>query len=130
MRLNAKKRSTMSLAGLLITIGIVYGGIGTSPLYVMKTIISDNGGLNTASRERFSGSLSLIFWTVMLRTTIKYGLIALKATNHGEGGISSLYALVRRRKKWLIYPALIGGAALLADGMLTPAVTVTTAIEA
>lgn len=129
MRLNAKKRSTMSLAGLLITIGIVYGDIGTSPLYVMKTIISDNGGLNTASREMIIGSISLIFWTVMLLTTIKYVLIALKATNHGEGGIFSLYALVRRRKKWLIYPALIGGAALLADGMLTPAVTVTTAIE-
>lgn len=129
MRLNAKKRSTMSMAGLLITIGIVYGDIGTSPLYVMKTIISDNGGLNTASREMIIGSISLIFWTVMLLTTIKYVLIALRATNHGEGGIFSLYALVRRRKKWLIYPALIGGAALLADGMLTPAVTVTTAIE-
>lgn len=129
MRLNAKKRQSISLAGLFITIGIVYGDIGTSPLYVMKTIIQDNGGLNTASREMIIGSISLIFWTVMLLTTIKYVLIALKATNHGEGGIFSLYALVRRRAKWLIYPALIGGAALLADGMLTPAVTVTTAIE-
>ncbi len=129
MRLNARKRSAISMAGLLITIGIVYGDIGTSPLYVMKTIIADNGGLNTASRSMILGSISLIFWTVMLLTSIKYVMIALKATNHGEGGIFSLYALVRRRKKWLIYPALIGGAALLADGMLTPAVTVTTAIE-
>lgn len=129
MRLNEQKRQTMSLAGLMITIGIVYGDIGTSPLYVMKTIITDNGGINTATREMIMGSISLIFWTVMLLTTIKYVLIALQATNHGEGGIFSLYALVRRRKKWLLYPALIGGAALLADGMLTPAVTVTTAIE-
>ena len=129
MRLNKTKRQTMSLAGLMITIGIVYGDIGTSPLYVMKTIIADNGGINTATREMIMGSISLIFWTVMLLTTVKYVLIALQATNHGEGGIFSLYALVRRRAKWLIYPALIGGAALLADGMLTPAVTVTTAIE-
>lgn len=129
MRLNEKKRSTISVAGLLITIGIVYGDIGTSPLYVMKTIIGDNGGLTTATREMIMGSISLIFWTVMLLTTVKYVLIALQALNHGEGGIFSLYALVRRRAKWLIYPALIGGAALLADGMLTPAVTVTTAIE-
>lgn len=75
------------------------------------------------------GSISLILWTVTLLTTVKYVMIALKATNHGEGGIFSLYALVRKRAKWLVIPALIGGAALLADGTLTPAVTVTTSIE-
>lgn len=119
----------MTLAGLLITIGIVYGDIGTSPLYVMKSIIGENGGLVAANRELIVGSISLIIWTVTLLTTIKYVAIALKATNHGEGGIFSLYALVKKRAKWLVIPALIGGAALLADGTLTPAVTVTTSIE-
>ena len=119
----------ITLAGLLITIGIVYGDIGTSPLYVMKSIIGENGGLVAANRELIVGSISLIIWTVTLLTTIKYVAIALKATNHGEGGIFSLYALVKKRAKWLVIPALIGGAALLADGTLTPAVTVTTSIE-
>lgn len=119
----------MTLAGLLITIGIVYGDIGTSPLYVMKSIIGENGGLAAANRELIVGSISLIIWTVTLLTTIKYVAIALKATNHGEGGIFSLYALVKKRAKWLVIPALVGGAALLADGTLTPAVTVTTSIE-
>lgn len=123
------KRNKMTLAGLLITIGIVYGDIGTSPLYVMKSIITENGGIANANRELIVGSISLILWTVTLLTTIKYVLIALKATNHGEGGIFSLYALVRKRAKWLVIPALVGGAALLADGTLTPAVTVTTSIE-
>lgn len=119
----------MTLAGLLITIGIVYGDIGTSPLYVMKSIIGENGGLVAANRELIVGSISLIIWTVTLLTTIKYVAIALKTTNHGEGGIFSLYALVKKRAKWLVIPALVGGAALLADGTLTPAVTVTTSIE-
>ncbi|KRN39814.1 K+ transporter [Lactobacillus acetotolerans DSM 20749 = JCM 3825] len=117
------------MAGLLITIGIVYGDIGTSPLYVMKSILEGNGGLATASRELIIGSISLILWTVTLLTTFKYVMIALNATNHGEGGIFALYALVRKRAKWLVIPALVGGAALLADGTLTPAVTVTTSIE-
>jgi KUP system potassium uptake protein len=117
------------MAGLLITIGIVYGDIGTSPLYVMKSILEGNGGLATASRELIVGSISLILWTVTLLTTVKYVMIALNATNHGEGGIFALYALVRKRAKWLVIPALVGGAALLADGTLTPAVTVTTSIE-
>lgn len=123
------KKSKMTLAGLLIAIGIVYGDIGTSPLYVMKSIVSENGGIANVNREFIVGSISLVLWTVTLLTTVKYVLIALKATNHGEGGIFSLYALVRKRAKWLVIPALVGGAALLADGTLTPAVTVTTAIE-
>lgn len=122
-----KKKLTIS--GLLITMGIVYGDIGTSPLYVMKAIIEGNGGLKTIDESFILGAVSLIFWTVTLLTTIKYVLLALNADNHGEGGIFSLFVLVRKKSKYLIIPAIIGGAALLADGMLTPAVTVTTAIE-
>lgn len=119
----------MSAAGLLIAIGIVYGVIGTSPLYVMKSIVEGNGGIGNVNRDFIIGSISLVLWTVTLLTTLQTVLIALKATNHGEGGIFALYTLVRKRAKWLVLPALIGGAAILADGTLTPAVTVTTAIE-
>lgn len=117
------------MAGLLVAMGVVYGDIGTSPLYVMKAIVEDNGGLRGINPEFVLGSVSLIFWTLTLLTTIKYVVIALNADNHGEGGIFSLYTLVRKGSKYLIVPAMIGGAALLADGVLTPAVTVTTAIE-
>lgn len=127
--MNNSVRKRVTLAGLLVSIGIVYGDIGTSPLYVMKAIVNENGGIASVNREYIVGSISLILWTITLLTTVKYVLIALKATNHGEGGIFSLYALVRKKAKWLVLPALIGGAALLADGTLTPAVTVTTAIE-
>ncbi|ANK59074.1 portal protein [Loigolactobacillus backii] len=119
----------LSAAGLVITLGVVYGDIGTSPLYVMKSIINGNGGMDHVSYDFIVGSVSLIFWTITLLTTIKYVGIALRADNNGEGGIFALYTLVRRRARWLVIPAMIGGAALLADGMLTPAVTVTTAIE-
>ena len=123
------KSKRMSAAGLLIAIGIVYGDIGTSPLYVMKSIVEGNGGIGNVNRDFIVGSISLVLWTVTLLTTLQTVLIALKATNHGEGGIFALYTLVRKRAKWLVLPALIGGAAILADGTLTPAVTVTTAIE-
>ena len=123
---NTKK---ISMAGLLVAMGVVYGDIGTSPLYVMKSIVEDNGGLTGINPDFVIGSVSLIFWTLTLLTTIKYVVIALNADNHGEGGIFSLYTLVRKGGKYLIIPAMIGGAALLADGVLTPAVTVTTAIE-
>lgn len=123
------KSKRMSAAGLLIAIGIVYGDIGTSPLYVMKSIVEGNGGIGNVNREFIVGSISLVLWTVTLLTTLQTVIIALKATNHGEGGIFALYTLVRKRAKWLVLPALIGGAAILADGTLTPAVTVTTAIE-
>ena len=124
---NTSKR--MSAAGLLIAIGIVYGDIGTSPLYVMKSIVAGNGGIGNVNRDFIVGSISLVLWTVTLLTTLQTVVIALKATNHGEGGIFALYTLVRKHAKWLVLPALIGGAAILADGTLTPAVTVTTAIE-
>lgn len=123
------KSKRMSAVGLLIAIGIVYGVIGTSPLYVMKSIVEGNGGIGNVNRDFIIGSISLVLWTVTLLTTLQTVLIALKATNHGEGGIFALYTLVRKRAKWLVLPALIGGAAILADGTLTPAVTVTTAIE-
>lgn len=123
------KAKRMSAAGLLIAIGIVYGDIGTSPLYVIKSIVEGNGGIGNVNRDFIIGSISLVLWTVTLLTTLQTVIIALKATNHGEGGIFALYTLVRKRAKWLVLPALIGGAAILADGTLTPAVTVTTAIE-
>ncbi|HCM88416.1 MULTISPECIES: KUP/HAK/KT family potassium transporter [Vagococcus] len=109
--------------------GVVYGDIGTSPLYVMKAIIEGNGGLANVSTDFILGSVSLIFWTLTLLTSVKYVMIALNADNHGEGGIFSLYTLVKKSGKYLLFPAMIGGATLLADGVLTPAVTVTTAIE-
>ena len=123
------KKQKISGAMFLITIGIVYGDIGTSPMYVMKSILEGNGGINHVNQDFIIGSLSLVIWTITLLTTVKYVLIAMKADNHGEGGIFSLYALVRNYGKWLIIPTILGGAALLADGVLTPAVTVTTAVE-
>ncbi|EEU18580.1 potassium uptake protein [Lactobacillus crispatus SJ-3C-US] len=95
----------------------------------MKSIVEGNGGIGNVNRDFIIGSISLVLWTVTLLTTLQTVIIALKATNHGEGGIFALYTLVRKRAKWLVLPALIGGAAILADGTLTPAVTVTTAIE-
>ena len=123
------KKNKISAAMFLVTIGIVYGDIGTSPMYVMKSILEGNGGIAHVDRDFIIGSLSLVIWTISLLTTIKYVLIAMKADNHGEGGIFSLFALVRNCGKWLIIPTILGGAALLADGVLTPAVTVTTAVE-
>ncbi|HOZ75590.1 MAG TPA: KUP/HAK/KT family potassium transporter [Flavobacterium sp.] len=118
--------SKLTLGGLLVTLGIIYGDIGTSPLYVMKAII----GLHTINADIVLGGISCIFWTLTLQTTIKYVLITLSADNHGEGGIFALYALVKRTKvKWLIIPAIIGGSALLADGIITPPISVSSAVE-
>ncbi|MBS9337464.1 KUP/HAK/KT family potassium transporter [Fructobacillus parabroussonetiae] len=124
-----EKKSGFRYGAFLIALGIVYGDIGTSPLYTMNAIIA--GNVHTDDMKALViGSISLVFWTLMLITTVKYVLIALRADNHGEGGIFSLYSKVRTSKmKWLILPAMIGGAALLADGALTPAVTVTSAVE-
>ena len=112
-------------AGLIIALGIIYGDIGTSTLYVMNAITSGK----VISEELIIGTLSCIIWTLTLQTTIKYVLLTLKADNRGEGGIFSLYTLVRRQKKWLVFVAMLGGAALLADGMITPPISVTSAIE-
>lgn len=114
---------------MLITLGIVYGDIGTSPLYVMNAILGPQRQPQALHPTVLLGSVSLIFWTLMLMTTLKYVLLAMHADNHHEGGIFALFALVRNQKQWLIWPALLGGAALLADGTLTPAVTVTSAVE-
>jgi len=117
--------NTLSLGGLLITLGIIFGDIGTSPLYVMQAIL----GTEVIEEELIFGSLSLIFWTLTLQTTFKYVILILRADNRGEGGIFALYALVRRHAKWLTVPAIIGGAALLADGIITPPISVSSAIE-
>ena len=106
----------LSAAMILVTLGVVYGDIGTSPMYTLKAIISGNGGLATMSEDVVLGALSLIIWTLTLITTVKYVLVAMKADNHNEGGIFALYSLVKRCGRWLIIPAMIGGAALLADG--------------
>lgn len=119
------KVSKLTASGLLVTLGIIYGDIGTSPLYVIKAIIADK----VISKELIFGGLSCVFWTLTLQTTFKYVIITLRADNNGEGGIFSLYALVRRRKPFLIFPAIIGGCALLADGMITPPISVASAIE-
>lgn len=131
LKANSKKAksSRLSMAGMLITLGVVYGDIGTSPLYVMKSIVAGNGGMGHVSQDFILGAVSLVFWTLFIITTLKYVLIALRADNNGEGGIFALYTLVRKQARWLLIPAMIGGAFLLADGMLTPSVTVTTAIE-
>lgn len=118
-----------SRAGFIIALGIVYGDIGTSPLYTMQSLVRNQGGTQAISEHFILGSISLIIWTLTLITTLKYVMIALRADNHHEGGIFSLYTLVRKHAKWLIIPAMIGGATLLSDGALTPAVTVTSAIE-
>jgi KUP system potassium uptake protein len=115
----------LSFAGVIITIGIIFGDIGTSPLYVLKSIC----GERTITEQLILGGLSCVFWTLTLQTTIKYVIITLRADNKGEGGIFSLYTLVRRKKKWLIVPAMIGGAALLADGIITPPISVASAVE-
>jgi KUP system potassium uptake protein len=115
----------VTAAGLLVALGIIYGDIGTSPLYVFDEIVKGR----IINEELIIGSLSCIIWTLTLQTTIKYVILTLKADNKGEGGIFSLYALVRRQKKWLVIPAMLGGAALLADGMITPPISVTSAIE-
>ena len=123
------ENSKFSMAMFLVTIGIVYGDIGTSPMYVMKSIVEGNGGIENVDSEFIIGSLSLVIWTITLLTTVKHVLIALRADNHGEGGIFALYSLVRDYGLWLIVPTMIGGCTMLADGVLTPAVTVTTAVE-
>ena len=117
----------VGLLGLLVTLGIVFGDIGTSPLYVMKAILHTG---ETINENTILGALSCIIWTLTLQTTIKYVCVALRADNNGEGGILALYALLRRLKsKWIYILAIIGASTLLADGIITPAITVTTAIE-
>ena len=109
---HSSSHSKLSFAGLLIALGIIYGDIGTSPLYVMGAIV----GSHNITKELIYGGLSLVFWTLTIQTTIKYIVFVLRADNKGEGGIFSLYALVRKRGKWLVFPAIIGGCTLPATG--------------
>jgi KUP system potassium uptake protein len=123
---NHNQTSKVTLAGLIVTLGIIYGDIGTSPLYVMSAIV----GKDPINADIVKGGISCIFWTLTLQTTIKYVILTLRADNKGEGGIFSLYTLVKRTKfKWLLIPAIIGGSALLADGIITPPISVSSAIE-
>lgn len=112
---------------MLVTVGIVFGDIGTSPLYVMKAIV---GASPDYQPDYIIGAVSCVIWTLTLQTTVKYVLLALRADNRGEGGILALFALLRRLpRKWLPVVAAIGAAALVADGMITPAITVSSAVE-
>ena len=123
----ARDMNKLGLAGMLVTLGIVFGDIGTSPLYVMKAIVHTGEAM---TEPYVIGAISCIIWTLTLQTTVKYVMIALRADNNGEGGILALYALLRRhRRRWIYGIAIVGAAALLADGVITPAMTVVSAIE-
>ncbi len=115
----------LTVAGLLVTLGIIYGDIGTSPLYVFKAIIGDK----PITEQLVFGGISCVFWTLTLQTTFKYIFLTLRADNRGEGGIFSLYALVRRYAKWIYLPTIVGAATLMADGIITPPISVSSAIE-
>ncbi|MCF2491572.1 KUP/HAK/KT family potassium transporter [Dyadobacter sp. CY347] len=119
------KLNKVTAAGVLVAFGIIYGDIGTSPLYVMQAIILNE----IITEEIIYGAISCIFWTLTLQTTVKYVILILRADNKGEGGIFALYALVRKHAKWLTVPAVIGGSTLLADGIITPPISVSSAVE-
>src|SRR6188508_3131769 len=124
--LSSNPQHKLSVPGTLIALGIIYGDIGTSPIYTLKLIVGDR----PITEDLILGGLSCIFWTLTLITTIKYIYLALNADNKGEGGIFALYALVRRYKAaWVIYPAMIGCCTLIADGFITPAISVASAVE-
>lgn len=117
----------LTAMGLLIAIGIVFGDIGTSPLYVMRTILRANPHFDA---DYILGAVSCIIWTLTLQTTLKYVVVALRADNKGEGGVLALYTLIRKRGyRWLSVVAMLGASTLIADGVITPAITVTSAIE-
>ena len=122
---NSGHQQKLTAAGLIVTLGIIYGDIGTSPLYVFKSIINHK----VITEQLVYGAISCVFWTLTLQTTFKYVFLTLRADNRGEGGIFSLFALIRRYIKWIYIPAIIGAAMLLADGMITPPISVSSAIE-
>ncbi|MEH3112751.1 KUP/HAK/KT family potassium transporter [Pedobacter terrae] len=127
---NHKNVNALTAGGVLISLGIVFGDIGTSPLYTLNAIFTTIlGGKQDINPLNVLGVLSCIIWTLTLQTTVKYVIITLRADNKGEGGIFSLFSLVRKKAKWLVVPAVVGGCALLADGIITPSITVTSAIE-
>lgn len=116
----------VTAASLIITLGIVFGDLGTSPLYTMRAIINSSTVFN---RDLIFGALSCIFWTLTLQTTVKYIVFMLRADNHGEGGIFALFALIRKKNNWVAIFTMIGGSAILSEGVITPAITVTSAVE-
>jgi KUP system potassium uptake protein len=115
----------LTFAGVLVTLGIIYGDIGTSPLYVMKSIVGDK----PITEALIYGGISCVVWTLTIQTTIKYIWMTLRADNKGEGGIFSLYGLVKSKAKWLFWPAMIGAATLLCDGIITPPISVASSVE-
>lgn len=119
------KKQALSASGVLVAIGIIFGDIGTSPLYVFNAVLTQK----VVSRDLILGTLSCIFWTLTLITSVKYIYLALRADNRGHGGIFALYALVRKKAKWIIFPAIIGCCTLLADGFITPAISISAAVE-
>ena len=125
MKSNSKNLNRVTFASLLVALGIIYGDIGTSPLYVLKAI----AGERQIDETLIYGGVSLIFWTLVFQTTIKYIILTLRADNQGEGGVFSLYALVRRYGKFLVIPTILGATTLLADGIITPPISVASAIE-
>jgi len=126
---NKHRRVPFGAIGIIMAIGVVYGDIGTSPLYVMKSIILGLPPGELADPKYILGAVSCVIWTLTMQTTVKYVLITLRADNKGEGGILSLYALIRKKYRWAYVIAAIGAATLLADGAITPAMTVISAIE-
>lgn len=125
MKSNIKSLNRVTIASLLVALGIIYGDIGTSPLYALKAVIGDR----TINEILVYGGVSCIFWTLVFQTTIKYILLTLRADNQGEGGVFSLYALVKRYGRWLAIPTILGATTLLADGIITPPISVASAIE-
>ncbi|MFM9075751.1 MAG: KUP/HAK/KT family potassium transporter [Bacteroidota bacterium] len=120
------QRNKITTAGVLVALGIIYGDIGTSPIYTLRFIV----GNRPITEDLILGGLSCVFWTLSIITTLKYVTLALNADNKGEGGIFALYALVRRYKaSWVIFPAIIGCSTLISDGFITPAISVTSAVE-
>lgn len=115
----------VTAASLLVALGIIYGDIGTSPLYVLKAIV----GEHPIDELLVYGGISCVFWTITFQTTFKYIYLTLKADNHGEGGIFSLYALVSRYGKYMVIPTILGATTLLADGIITPPISVASAVE-
>ena len=123
MNSNSKSLNRVTIASLMVALGIIYGDIGTSPLYVLKAIIGDR----KIDETLVYGGVSLIFWTLVFQTTIKYIILTLRADNQGEGGVFSLYALVKRFGKRLFLPAMIGAGTMIADGIITPPISVASA---
>ena len=115
----------VTVATLLVALGIIYGDIGTSPLYVLSAIV----GERKIDEILVYGGVCLIFWTLFFQTTVKYVWLTLRADNHGEGGVFSLFALVKRYSKSLVIITILGATTLLADGIITPPISVSSAIE-